>query len=168
MTELSPPAQDHGRLVPCIRNAAIHQHVKVEHRQRITAILSETDQMGARSWNCMASQMADDAHHVRRGQSAAQLARTDEQKTLAGFPSSQFLNHSDQDSTLFRACALVHIRSRLIPDTRSTHSPAGRVELRPTRNLVSGIQFPVSGIRHPPQRVRPRTSRAASHERCAG
>jgi len=42
----SPAAQDNRRVVTGIRYATLHQDMKVEHRQRITAILRETNEMG--------------------------------------------------------------------------------------------------------------------------
>jgi len=42
----STAPQDHGRVVASIRDATFHQHMKVEHRQRITTILGETYEMG--------------------------------------------------------------------------------------------------------------------------
>jgi hypothetical protein len=42
----APPSEDHRRMAASTRHATFNQHVKVEDRHRITAILGKTEEAG--------------------------------------------------------------------------------------------------------------------------
>jgi hypothetical protein len=42
----SPPTKNHRRAMANTRGPALHQRVKIEHRQRLATILGEADEMG--------------------------------------------------------------------------------------------------------------------------
>ena len=63
-----------------LRELSLQQSVKVDHRQRVAAVLSESNEMGSRSWNGVATQVPNHSHHVCCGQGTGEAAGSYEQK----------------------------------------------------------------------------------------
>ncbi len=81
------------------RRAPGNEGEDVENGQRFTAVLGEPEEMRFAAWDGVADQTAHDATDLVRRQGAYNPPGTHQKKSPISMSTSNFLIHTDQDST---------------------------------------------------------------------